>query len=470
MDFVLYNTMTRKKEAVLPLDGKTLRVYTCGPTVYDYAHIGNFRTYVFEDLLRRAAKFFGMDVEQVMNFTDVDDKTIKGALAAGVTLEEYTKKYKEAFLHDLNVLGIEDVEHRPAATEYVDAMITMVQGLFDKGYAYKGSDGSIYFSIAKFKGYGKLSHLPLEDLKTGASERTDNDEYDKEHASDFVLWKAYDKDRDGEIFWESTFGPGRPGWHLECSAMAKAILGNTIDIHCGGVDNIFPHHENEIAQSEAYTGEPFSKMWVHSEYLIVENRKMSKSLGNFYTLKDLIDKGYTGKQIRYMLLQTHYRMQLNFTIQELDAVKTSLERIHSFVTRMEEIQGDDSSNAADGVVEKTTKAFSEALADDINIAKALAAIFDMIREVNAIADKGSLSTEEAQKILAMVKSFDAVLGIMTPEKEETPQDLLDALEQRQQARNDKDWKRADELRDIITSRGYTIEDTPKGARLKKDVR
>ncbi|NGX47804.1 MAG: Cysteine--tRNA ligase, partial [Chlamydiae bacterium] len=263
----LYNTETRQKEKIVPLEDNKIRMYTCGPTVYNFAHIGNFRTYIFEDLLRRTLKYFGFALTQVMNITDIDDKTLAGAIHENKTLKEYTKLYEEAFFKDLQTLNIEKVEHYPFATDFVPKMIEIIQGLKDKGIAYRGGDGSIYFSIGKFPSYGRLSHLNLEDLKAGASERVGTDEYDKENVADFVLWKAYDPKRDGQIFWESPFGKGRPGWHIECSAMAMDLLGKTIDIHVGGVDNIFPHHENEIAQSEAFSGKPFVKHWLHSEHL-----------------------------------------------------------------------------------------------------------------------------------------------------------------------------------------------------------
>lgn len=465
----LFNTLTRQKEILKPLKDNHVRMYTCGPTVYNHAHIGNFRTYIFEDLLRRTVKFFGMGITQVMNLTDVDDKTIKGAIAQKVTLDEYTKPFKDAFFDDLKSLNIEPAEHYPAATEYIDEMIHLIQGLLDKGIAYKGGDGSIYYAINKFPRYGCLSHLKLEDLQAGASERVAADEYDKDHVADFVLWKAYDPERDGKIFWESPFGPGRPGWHLECSAMAMKILGQTIDIHVGGIDNMFPHHENEIAQSEAYSGQPFVKIWMHSEHLIVDNKKMSKSLGNFFTLRDLLNKGYTGTQVRYMLIQTHYKTQLNFTFAGLEAVKSSLHRLNDFIQRMSEIKNGASQGKAGPVLEKAILEFSRSLADDLNISAALAALFDMVREINALGDEGSIDQEEASQVIGLMRRFDSVLGVLTFEKsaDEIPNELHEALEKRIQARKDKNWALADSLRDFIISKGYVIEDTASGARLKK---
>ncbi len=305
MHFKLYNTESREKEIVKPAPGVShIRLYTCGPTIYDFAHIGNFRTYVFEDLLRRTIKFFGMKVEQTMNITDIDDKTLKGAIAKDIPLKAFTEPFRIAFFEDLAKLNIEKAEHYPNATDYIPEMIQMVQTLLDKGFAYKSQNGSIYFSIRKCPTYGKLSHLDLSDLKVNASGDNEADEYEKDNLSDFVLWKVYDPTRDGKIFWESPFGPGRPGWHIECSAMATKIFGPSLDIHCGGVDNMFPHHENEIAQSECCSGHHFVRIWAHSEHLLVDHKKMSKRLGNFYTLRDLLNKGYTGREVRYLLSQT----------------------------------------------------------------------------------------------------------------------------------------------------------------------
>lgn len=465
----LFNTASRQKETLVPLRDHHVRMYTCGPTVYNYAHIGNFRTYVFEDLLRRAIKFFGFKITQVMNLTDVDDKTIKGAIANNISLQAYTQPYKDAFFEDLRTLRIEPVEHYPAATDYIPEMIRMIEILLAKGIAYMGGDGSIYFAIQKFPRYGCLSHLHLEELQAGASERIASDEYEKDHIADFVLWKSYDSARDGQIYWESPFGPGRPGWHLECSAMAIKLLGETIDIHVGGVDNMFPHHENEIAQSEACSDQPFVKIWMHSEHLLVDHKKMSKSLGNFYTLRDLLAKGYTGTQVRYLLLQTHYKTQLNFTFQGLEATKSALHRLNDFIQRLNEIDSHQAGGRVEELCQKTLDHFAEALADDLNISAALAAIFDFVRDMNGLCDSGQLSKEEAQQALNLMKKFDTILGVLTFEKQEPeiPIELKQAFERRLQARLEKNWKLADELRDFIQQRGYMIEDTPHGARLKK---
>lgn len=464
-----YNTVTRQKEVFKPLSNNHVRMYTCGPTVYNYAHIGNFRTYVFEDLLRRTLKFFGMPVTQVMNLTDVDDKTIKGAIAKGTTLDAFTQTYKDAFFEDIKTLGIESAEHYPAATDYIPQMIQMIQVLLDNGVAYRGGDGSVYYAIKKFPHYGCLSHLHLEELQVGASERIATDEYEKDNVSDFVLWKKYDPTRDGKIFWESPFGQGRPGWHLECSAMAIALLGETIDIHVGAVDNIFPHHENEIAQSEACTGKKFSNFWMHSEHLVVDHKKMSKSLGNFFTLRDLLDKGFTGPQIRYMLLQTHYKTQLNFTFMGLEAAKGSLQRLNDFIQRLHTINQTTQTGDAAPLLQKAYKGFVEALADDLNISVALASLFELVREINILCDSNRIGHKEAQEVIALLKKFNTVLGVLSFDKasDEIPADIKEAFDRRLQARKEKDWALSDQMRDLIVSRGYLIEDTPQGPRLKK---
>lgn len=463
----LFNTETRALQEVKPLDGMTIRLYTCGPTVYDYAHIGNFRTFVFEDVLRRTLRFVGHKVQQVMNLTDVDDKTIRGAIAQKTSLEAYTKTYKEAFFADLSTLNVERVEHYPEATAYIPQMIEMVQDLLKKDVAYVGADSSVYFAIKRFKAYGKLSHLNLEDLKIGASERLSQDEYAKESASDFVLWKAYDEARDGTIYWESPFGKGRPGWHLECSVMAQSLLGETIDIHAGGVDLIFPHHENEIAQSECCSGKTFSKLWVHAEHLLVDNKKMSKSLGNFYTLRDLLQKGYNGKTVRFMLLATHYRTQLNFTMQGLDAAKSSLARINDFIIRLETYQGQKSWEGLNDYLQQTHSAFRKALCLDLNVAESLAVLFEMIRFINAKIDEASISSDDAKRVLGLLQEMDQVLGVATFTLDSIPTEIQQLADERQSARKNKDFKRSDEIRQELLQKGYVLEDTSSGVRIKR---
>ncbi|MDF2550091.1 MAG: cysS [Chlamydiales bacterium] len=460
----LYNTASRELEL---LDQKTpVRIYTCGPTVYNYAHIGNFRTYVFEDILRRAIKFFGMQVNQAMNLTDVDDKTIRGAIQEKVSLNDYTKKYKEAFFADIETLGIEKVEHYPQATDYIGHMVQLIETLLAKEIAYRGKDHSIYYNIEKFPSYGKLSGLKVDELKAGASERVASDEYEKEHVSDFVLWKAYDPERDGAIFWESPFGPGRPGWHIECSAMAMSLLGESLDIHVGGVDNIFPHHENEIAQSEGCTGKCFAKLWLHAEHLLFDQRKMSKSAGNFYTLRDLLEKGFSGLEVRYLLLQSHYRMQLNFTFAGLEASKNALTRLHTFIGRLKE-QAHPSSFDEKPLSEAFFNQFAKALADDLNTPQALAALFDFVREVNTLIDQGLIGQESSQRLLETLSQVDSVLNVLFKEEETIPAAIEALFEERLQARQTKQWALADQLRDQILALGFLIEDSPSGSRLKK---
>jgi len=467
LDLLFYNTASRQKELLRPLQEGRIKMYTCGPTVYNFAHIGNFRCYVFEDLLRRTLQFFGYQVTQVMNLTDVDDKTIRGAIQNQISLKAYTQPFKEAFFEDLATLRIQRVEHYPAATDYIQPMVEMIQKLLDLKIGYLGGDGSIYFAIRKFPHYGCLSHLKLEELQAGASDRIQTDEYEKDSVADFVLWKKYDPERDGQIYWESPFGRGRPGWHLECSAMACDILGESIDIHCGGIDNMFPHHENEIAQSEACSGKRFVNLWMHCEHLVVDHKKMSKSLGNFYTLRDLVEKGYSGRQVRMLLLQTHYKTQLNFSLEGLEGARHSLQRLHDFVARLREVEGTGTGKAKDPI-NKALNDFSAALADDLNISVAMAALFDCVRSINILADNQGLGKEDAEAVIALLQRFNTVLDLIDFETTHTfSPELLALLEQRQQARKAKEWSAADEIRKILLEKGFLIEDTPQGARLKK---
>ena len=471
MPIRLYNSETREKEVFHPLHDHHVRMYTCGPTVYHFAHIGNFRTYVFEDILRRWIKFSGFQVTQVMNLTDVDDKTIRGAVESKKSLLDFTQPYKNAFFVDLQALGIERVEHYPAATDYIPQMIDFIQKLIDKGIAYMSKDKSVYYSIDKCPNYGRLSHLKLEDLKVGVSDaRVACDEYEKENVSDFVLWKYYDAERDGHVFWQSPFGPGRPGWHLECSTMAMSILGETIDLHAGAVDNIFPHHENEIAQSESCSGQTFVRHWIHSEHLIVNHKKMSKSLGNFYTLRDLLQKGYTGMEVRYMLMHIHYRTQLNFTFEGLEGARNSLARLNDFLARMQELANPSiaSTEVAHACLKKAMHQFCEAMADDLNISVALAACFDLMHEINIYVAQGKLGPGDAMEVLYTFEQLNRVLGVLNFEQEQQiPAHLQEKLEKRELARKEKNWALSDQMRNEIHLAGYLIEDTPQGARLKK---
>ncbi len=463
MSLTFHNTLTRRKEEFVPLVKGEVRMYTCGPTVYDYAHIGNFRSYIFEDILRRYLKYRGFRVIQVMNLTDVDDKTIRDSRKAGISLAEHTEKYTKAFFEDIDILGIERAEHYPHATDHIQEMIEIVSGLLEKGYAYKGDDGSVYFRIEKFEDYGKLAHITPDLLQPGATVR--QDEYDKESVADFALWKAWDED-DGDVFWESPFGNGRPGWHIECSAMSMKYLGETFDIHTGGVDNIFPHHENEIAQSEAYTGKQFVRYWLHAAHLIVEGRKMSKSLGNFYTLRDILEKGYTGRQIRFLLMSCHYRQQLNFTFDGLDAAKSALQRIDDFLTRLDEADAPDDGADVAEEIHKTRQDFVSAMDDDLNISAAMGSLFDLIRWANQQIDERSIGKAGASELRSFFEEIDSVLGLLPGEVEIAPE-VQRLAEERGRARTERNFALADEIREKVGQMGYSLEDTPKGVRIKK---
>ncbi|MCS7113893.1 MAG: cysteine--tRNA ligase [Nitrososphaerota archaeon] len=458
-----FNTLTRRKEKFVPLEKGKVKIYTCGPTVYDYAHIGNFRTFIFQDLLRRWLEYRGFRVIQVMNITDVDDKTIRGARRRGVSLQKYTEYYMKAFFEDIAALNMEKAEYYPRATQHIPEMVSLIRRLMEEGYAYRGEDGSIYYDISKFKDYGKLSKLKIEELKPGA--RVKVDEYGKEEARDFALWKAWDEE-DGDVYWETEIGKGRPGWHIECSTMAMKYLGETIDIHSGGIDLIFPHHENEIAQSEAATGKPFARYWLHSEHLLVEGRRMAKSLGNFYTLRDLMAKGYDPLAIRFLLMSTHYRQQLNFTFDGLEAAKNAVERLRTFTRRLLEADGKGCGEKIGTLMAEVQRRFEEAMDDDLNISVALAALFDFVREVNRLMDENTLSREEAERVYALMMHFDKVLGVIGEVKaeEKLPKEAEELIRKREEARKAKDWATADKIRAQLRAMGIIIEDTPQGVK------
>ncbi len=457
----LFNTLTRKKEDFKPLHKTFVGIYSCGPTVYDYAHIGNFRSYIFDDLLRRYLKYKGFTVKQVMNITDVDDKTIKGSRQQGISLDAYTQKYKKAFFEDLGALGIEKAEFYPEATKHIAEMVAIVKKLVDKGFTYK-SGNSIYFKISAFNDYSKLARLQQDQLKAGA--RVSSDEYEKENAADFALWKGWDEN-DADVFWETELGKGRPGWHIECSAMSSKYLGETFDIHTGGVDLIFPHHTNEIAQSEAATGKKFVRFWLHNEHLIVDGKKMSKSLGNFYTLRDLLAKGYKPRAIRYVLLSTHYRQKLNFTFDSLNAAEAAIERLQDLIIKLKPASGKE--GHVKKLIEDANKKFDDAMDDDLNISTALGALFDFVRDVNKLLLEGKVSRENANDALEFLKKVDTVLNIMDFEGESAPKDILELAHKREAARKAKDFKLADSIRNEIAQKGYVLEDTKEGIRIKK---
>jgi cysteinyl-tRNA synthetase len=465
----VHNTLSRKLEAIAPRpgEGQTLSLYTCGPTIYAHAHIGNFRAYVFEDLLQRHLQERGFTVRRVMNLTDVDDKTIRGAHAAGMALGDYTRPFKEAFFEDAKTLRLLPAEAYPAATdpEQIARMIAMIATLMERGHAYQAEDGSLYFRIASFPDYGKLAHVDLEGQRPG--QRVASDEYEKEAVADFALWKAWVPE-DGAVGWESPWGKGRPGWHIECSAMATGLLGETIDIHCGGVDNIFPHHEAEIAQCECagHGQEPFVRYWMHCAHLMVEGSKMAKSAGNFFTLRDLLENGWTGREVRYALISVHYRGALNFTMEGLAAARTALARLDAWRERLlEKAQETAGSETAVEAPDAATEGFFTALDDDLNISGALAVLFETLRESNRSMDEGRLTPPQARGLLAWLARVDGVLALQPDAGAAIPQEVEELLAARAAARAAKEWKKSDELRDQIAALGWTVKDTKDGQKI-----
>ncbi len=469
-EILFHNTLTGKTEPFVPLHDGEVRIYTCGPTVYDFAHIGNFRTFVFQDVLRRFLRSQGYRVKQTMNLTDVDDRIIERAAAAHVSIRDYTDPYIQAFLQDRETLHLEKPEHLPRATDHINEMAKLIATLTAKGFTYE-SEGSIYFRIAKFPHYGQLSKIDLGGIQAGA--RVDVDRYDKADARDFALWKA---PKPGEEFWTTPIGKGRPGWHIECSTMAMLYLGETIDIHSGGIDLAFPHHENEIAQSEAATGKTFSRYWLHAEHLLVDHEKMSKSLGNFSTLRDLLKEGYKPSSLRFLLASVPYRTQLNFTVEGLQQAASSVERLRTFADRSKRSQFPAGTNpaiaqAAANAMEK----FEAALANDLNTAQALAAIFDLLREANIAMDRGEFRESERAAVDDAFKKFDAIFAVLTDDDAELVRALgiaaaqgpadaeIEALvAERQASRKRRDFKEADRIRGELAGRGIILEDTSDG--------
>jgi cysteinyl-tRNA synthetase len=465
MALKVFNTLKRKKEEFVPLKAPNVRMYTCGPTVYNYPHIGNYRAYVFGDLLKRYLKFKGFQVEHVMNITDVDDKTIRDSKKQKVSLKEFTQKYENAFFEDLEKLNIAGADVYPRATEHIKEMIALIQKLIDKGIAYKSDDG-IYYSIKKFKNYGKLAHIKLEELETGASGRVKADEYSKENAHDFALWKFWTPE-DDDVFWEAPFGKGRPGWHIECSAMSSKYLGEQFDIHTGGVDLIFPHHQNEIAQSEGATGKQFVKYWLHNEWLLVDNKKMSKSAGNFYTFRDVLAKGYDPIVIRYFLLATHYRTKFNFTFAGLDASKSALDRIWDCCSKLSDVSAAKHNPEVHKRIDKMKKEFEEAMDNDLDTPQALAALFEFVKDINVMIADNSLSAEDGKALREAFENIDSVLGILKKKEAKLPKELQKLVDEREKARKAKDWKKSDELRDQLKEKGIILEDSAQGVRWKR---
>jgi cysteinyl-tRNA synthetase len=484
MGLKLFNTLSRSVQDFAPLDpaGKKVGMYCCGPTVYDFAHIGNWRTFVFGDLVRRYLEFKGYTVTHVMNITDVEDKIIKRVRETKTSLREFTGKYEAAFFEDLKTLNCLLPHHTPHATGHIAEIISLIEKLIAHGIAYQAADGSVYFSIEKYRGgggtYGQLLKLNFDELRAG--ERVKSDEYAKESAADFALWKARVPE-DGDVFWPSPWGEGRPGWHIECSAMSMKILGPGFDLHLGGEDLIFPHHEDEIAQSEGATGKPFVKHWLHGAHLLVEGKKMSKSLGNFFTLRDLLAKGFTGREIRYSLLTAHYRETFNFTLEGLQGARAALARIDECLGKLREAAGAPASGPArtgpqkilqpagseTGAPNKLLASFTDALDDDLNISAAWGTVFEWVRETNRRLAENSLNAADASSALTAWDKIDSVLGVGAAIGFEIPVEMNLLLEARQAARKAKDFKRADAIRDELKAKGWVIEDTPKGPKLKK---
>jgi cysteinyl-tRNA synthetase len=470
MGLKLFNTLSRSVQEFIPLDaaGKKVGLYCCGPTVYDFAHIGNCRTFIFGDLVRRYLEFKGYVVQHVMNITDVDDKIIKRVRETGTPLRDFTAKFEAAFFDDLKILNCRPPQRTPRATEHIAEIISLIEKLVARGLAYQIPDGSVYFSIEKYRGggsrYGQLVKLNFDEMRVG--ERVRSDEYEKEAIADFALWKAHVPE-DGEVFWPSPWGEGRPGWHIECSAMSMKLLGPSFDLHLGGEDLMFPHHEDEIAQSEGAgvqpTGQPFVKYWLHGAHLLVEGKKMSKSLGNFFTPRDLLAKGFTGREIRYLLLTAHYRETFNFTLEGLQAARAALTRIDDCLTKLRELAGNVKATGDSPLLGE----FAKALDDDLNISGAWGAVFEWVRDSNRKLAENALDAAAAATALATWDKLDSVLGVGAPKELEVPAEIAVLVEARQAARKAKDFKRADAIRDELKTKGWVIEDTTKGARAKR---
>ena len=459
-----FNTLTRKKEAFEPNEPDKVNLYSCGPTVYDHAHIGNFRAFLLADVLKRHLRYRGFKVFHVMNITDIEDKILHRVREEGIELRELTEKYILAFFEDLDALNVERANLYPRAADHVGEMIQLISILMGKGLAYE-RNGSVYFSIAKFPGYGRFARLDVSGMQDGV--RVDTDEYGKDNVRDFVLWKSWVKG-DGEVYWNSPFGRGRPGWHIECSCMSMKYLGESFDIHTGGVDLIFPHHQNEIAQSEGITGRPFVKMWIHNGMLKVEGEKMSKSLSNFYRLKDIAMTPEDYRAYRYMLVTSHYRNTLNFTFETLAAAKSALRRLYRLRQRLEDVGAETPGRGWDEAVAQASREFKEHLDNDLNTPRAMAEVFELVGEVEKSLNHGSVSGKGAKEVLGFLNEINQVLGIFYQPKEQDPKqagltaELSQLLRDREEARNRKDWKRADSLRDQLAASGLVVQDTPGG--------
>lgn len=451
-----YNSLTRKKEKFIPIIEEKVSLYTCGPTVYDTAHIGNFRTFLFEDFLKRVLVARGFEVYHVMNITDVDDKTIQKSLTEGKPLSEITDYYTGLFKKDLSFLNIIPADVYPEATKHVDAMVQIIEKLIDKKHAYVTKDGSVFFSIKTYKDYGALTRINMDEMRH--SDRVSSDEYSLDNPQDFALWKAY-KDEDGDASWDSPWGKGRPGWHMECSAMSMAYLGDHFDIHCGGVDNKFPHHENEIAQSVCAVDTPFVNFWLHSEFLLVDGGKMSKSLDNFYCIPDLFEKGFRAEEIRYIMLSAHYRTKVNFTLDKQHEAKVSIRRIQELQSRLEEMD----SEVCNGFSTEMEQ-FNIAIENDLDSPNALAVFFEWIRNTNSKLDEKVFTESDVSKGLNFIAYFDSIYGIL-PKSGSAPKDVIGLVEKREDARQNKDWEKSDKIRDQILEKGWTVKDKIDGPKL-----
>ena len=459
-----YNTINRKKEDFKPIKNGEVKLYTCGPTVYNYAHIGNFRAYIFEDLLRRSLEFSGYNVYQVMNITDIDDKTIRRSIEDKVSLNDLTDKYTDAFFEDLDKLNILKAHEYPRATKFVKEIIEMIETLEKKGYAYKVDDGSVFFRVSKFSEYGRLANLNPDEMKVGG--RVDNDEYEKEEIRDFALWKGY-KQEDGPVSWDSPWGKGRPGWHIECSAMSTHYLGSSFDIHCGGVDNIFPHHENEIAQSKCALDDKFVNYWLHNEHLLVDSQKMSKSLGNFFTIRDILDKGYKPEALRYVLISSHYRQKLNFTLNRLDDAQKAINKLRELNRRLNNVnsEGEGDSSKIEEINNLVIEQFRLSLEDDLNISEALGALYKWVNKVFVLLDSNNINKIESRACIEVLSRIDLVLGVVDSKSDLSPE-MKKLISDRELARKNKDWQESDRIRDLLKSKGVLIEDTPEGTTWK----
>ena len=465
MELRLFNSLGKSKEVFRSKNGNVVTVYCCGPTVYDYAHIGNLRTFLFEDILTRYLEYKGYEIKFVMNITDVDDKTISSSRKYNTTLKDYTEKFTNEFFKDLKSLNIKEASLYPRATEYIQDIENHIIKLQNEDYCYE-SEGSYYFSINKFAGYGRLSGLEINESKNKT--RLNEDEYTKDNAQDFALWKSWNND-DGDVYWEGKLGKGRPGWHIECSVMSTKILGNEIDIHAGGVDLIFPHHENEIAQTEAVTKKQFVRYWIHAEHLIVEGKKMSKSEGNFFTLRDLLDKGYDANHIRFLLIASHYRSQLNFTFDGIKQAKENIDRIQESYSKVKSLETETGCNRVLSEITKgSIDSFEGAMDDDLDMPVALASIFRFVRDLNKYLDDNEVLEENKSEVLDYFKKINSILGVLSNETIRLDDEVMQLIKERDEAREKKDWKKSDKIRDELSKRGYVVEDTEKGTRIKRN--